>query len=249
MPQGGRLTITTTNEQLDQNFCAREVELAPGAYVMLAVSDTGCGIDPMTRAHVFEPFFTTKEPGKGTGLGLSTVYGIVKQSGGHISVESERGHGAMFRIWLPRIDTDVARIESAATPAPANARGGETILLVEDEYDVRVFVETVLSSHGYRVLPASNGEEALAVSRGHGASIDLLLTDVVMPYMGGYELARRLQEARPMTRVVYMSGYPGEALIRQGGLVPGSSFLWKPFGVRALVAKVRSLLDADYVRA
>jgi CheY-like chemotaxis protein len=221
---------------------------------MLEVTDTGIGMDAQTRSHLFEPFFTTKEQGKGTGLGLSTVYGTVKQSGGHISVESEPGRGSTFTVYLPR----VAAVAPPAEPRPAAATGpgprpraearltpgrGETILLVEDAQRVRAVVKEILEMSGYVVLEARHGAEALEVSGRHGGTIHLLVTDVVMPQMSGRELAQRLATLRPQLKVLYMSGYTDDAIVRHGVLASGIAFLSKPFTPDALALKVREVLD------
>jgi CheY-like chemotaxis protein len=220
---------------------------------MLEVSDTGGGMDPETRAHLFEPFFTTKEQGKGTGLGLSTVYGTVQQSGGHIAVESEPRQGSTFRVYLPRVATPVIAPEprrAGAAPAARPATGdglvtgrGETILLVEDAERVRAVVREILEMSGYAVLEAHHGAEALELSNRHAGPIHLLVTDVVMPQMSGRELAQRLATLRPDLKVLYMSGYTDDAIVRHGVLASGIAFLSKPFTPDALALKVRELLD------
>jgi len=245
MPHGGKLTIETANVELDEQYARDHVTAGPGAHVLLAVSDTGSGMDEATRAHLFEPFFTTKEIGRGTGLGLATVYGVVKQSGGHIWVYSEPDHGATFKIYLPRV-AEAPEPLAAAEPGGvrAAARGSETILLVEDEQIVRSLARRVLTQQGYTVLEAPAGAEALAVSDAHAGEIHLLLTDVVMPGIGGRELARQLAERRPRARVLYLSGYSDDAIVRHGLLDPGTFFLQKPFTPQALTRKVRQVLDA-----
>ncbi len=254
MPDGGRLTIRTANVDLDEDPAKEWSDARPGPYVMLEVSDTGGGMDPETRAHLFEPFFTTKEQGKGTGLGLSTVYGTVQQSGGHIAVESEPGQGSTFRVYLPRVAAPVIAPEPrrtggapAARPA-ATAEGlvtgrGETILLVEDAARVRAVVREILEMSGYAVLEAHHGAEALELSNRHAGPIHLLVTDVVMPQMSGRELAQRLATLRPDLKVLYMSGYTDDAIVRHGVLASGIAFLSKPFTPDALALKVRELLD------
>ncbi len=243
MPDGGKLTIETANVELDERYAARHVGVAPGPYVMLAVSDTGCGMDEATKASVFEPFFTTKEKGKGTGLGLSTVYGIVKQSGGNIWVYSEPGQGATFKIYLPREASD-----SSTPPAKKSAAKGvpgtETILVVEDEESVRRLVAEVLTSVGYTVFVCAGGREAIARCDERQGPIDLLLTDVVMPQMSGRQLAELLAPIRPETKVLYMSGYTDNAIVHHGVLDHGTNFISKPFTVAALTHKVREVLDA-----
>jgi two-component system, cell cycle sensor histidine kinase and response regulator CckA len=253
MPDGGRLTVRTANVDLDAAAAAREwTDARPGPYVMLEVSDTGAGMDGETRSHLFEPFFTTKEQGKGTGLGLSTVYGTVKQSGGHISVESEVGRGSTFRVYLPRVATPVVAAEArrVEAPAPRPAAGdglaagrGETVLLVEDAQRVRAVVREILEMSGYAVLEAHHGAEALELSNRHAGPIHLLVTDVVMPQMSGRELAQRLSTLRPDLKVLYMSGYTDDAIVRHGVLASGIAFLSKPFTPDALALKVRELLD------
>ncbi len=239
---GGKLTIETANVDLDDAFAQAHLGSVPGPYAMIVVSDTGCGMDATVRAHLFEPFFTTKEVGKGTGLGLATVYGIVKQSDGYISVHSEPGRGSNFKIYLPRI-------AAPAGPAPAPAksgpgRGTETILVVEDEPAVLALSRRALEAQGYVVLAASDPSAALRLVELHGGTIHLLLTDVVMPGLSGRVLADRLAARRPGIRVLYMSGYPGDAVVQHGELPPGSAFLQKPFAPDALARKVRDVLDA-----
>jgi len=241
MPTGGRLTIETTNIELDAAFARRHTGVQPGEHVLLAVSDTGLGMDASTKAHLFEPFFTTKPPGQGTGLGLATVYGIVKQSGGSIWAYSEVGQGTTFKIYLPRVRDAAA--SPHAQPAPA-ARGHETLLLVEDEPGVRATARAALADHGYTVLEAPSGEEALAlVDRIDSTPIHLLVTDVVMPLMKGQELAQRFRERRPGTPVLFTSGYTDSTVGAAGPLPPGDAFLQKPFSPEALARKVREVLD------
>jgi PAS domain S-box-containing protein len=243
MPRGGQLTLETANVELDETFAGHYATVHPGPHVMLAVSDTGVGMDAELQARLFEPFFTTKAHGKGTGLGLSTTYGIVKQSGGSIWVYSEPGHGTTFKIYLPRCEEP---IEDRVAPPPARetaAPGTESVLLVEDEPEVRRLVEKLLRLKGYRVLSAASPADAIAISRRHEASIDLLLTDVIMPGMNGRELSRVLAPTRPSMRVLYMSGYTDVGVSQQGILARGTAFLSKPFTPEALARKVREVLD------
>jgi CheY-like chemotaxis protein len=247
MPVGGRLTIETSNVALDDTYVVTHVTMTPGTYVMLAVGDTGQGMDEATRTRVFEPFFTTKEQGKGSGLGLATVYGMVKQSGGHIWVYSERGHGTVFKVYLPPADS--------RTLAPAVdrkrdghvARGWETVLLVEDEDAVRALAREVLRRYGYVVLEARHGVDALRVAERHPDDIHLMVTDVVMPHMSGRALAERLSTARPRMKVLFISGYTDHALMHRD-LTPGSAFLQKPFTPEIFARTVRTILDGEQVR-
>jgi CheY-like chemotaxis protein len=208
---------------------------------MIAVTDTGVGMTQKVKSRIFEPFFTTKEVGKGTGLGLSTVYGIIKQSGGYVWVYSEVGLGSSFKVYLPRVDAP-AEITSPVSPLPTR-RGTETVLLVEDEDGVRALVRQVLHKHGYNVLEARNGGEALLMCERHQGDIDMLLTDVVLEQMGGRELAERLLQVRPEMKVLYVSGYADDAIVHHGVLKPGVAFLQKPFTTEALARKVRFVLD------
>jgi PAS domain S-box-containing protein len=242
MPRGGRLTIETAEADLDEAYAQRHVAVRPGRYVMVAVSDTGTGMDAETKARIFEPFFTTKEKGKGTGLGLSTVYGIVKQSGGNIWVYSEPGKGTTFKVYLPRVE------EILAEGAPRSqdslpAVGTETVLVVEDEPSIRTLSRRVLEARGYRVLEAGNGKDALERVRGEEGPIHLLLTDLVMPDMPGTELASRLEQLRPGVRVLFMSGYTDDGVVRNGLLGSGRAFLQKPFTPTILANKVREILS------
>jgi two-component system cell cycle sensor histidine kinase/response regulator CckA len=243
MPLGGRLTLETSVIRLDESLARQHVGLQAGPHVRLVVRDTGIGMDGLTKAHLFEPFFTTKGPGKGTGLGLATVYGIVTQSGGAIHVESEPGQGATFTIDLPRVDAPVDMRTDAGAPAAA-PHGSETVLLVEDELEVRGLARDVLHQQGYTVLEAADGDQALEIGRKHRGPIHLLVTDVVMPQMGGRELADRLMGPRPETRVLYVSGYTDDAILRKGVSETGTAFLPKPFTASALAHKVREVLDA-----
>ncbi len=242
MPEGGMLTIRTDRVRADDAPLCDITEMPPGTYVMLSISDTGTGIDPEIRSHLFEPFFTTKEKGKGTGLGLSTVYGIVKQSNGHICMTSELGHGSTFRICLPAVAGTAESLRSAVQ-RNTETRGIETILLVEDEDIVRRMAVEILRENGYRVLEAANGNEAIRLNELHPGTIHMLLTDVIMPGMNGQELAKRLTVDRPEMRVLYMSGHTGDAIISHGTLKAGSAFLQKPFLSDILTRAVRDLLD------
>lgn len=241
MPKGGRLTVETINAEVTDWDAARR-DVPPGRYVVLQVTDTGVGMDAETQAHIFEPFFTTKPRGQGTGLGLATVYGILRQSGGYVTVWSAPGAGSSFRIHLPRVDEPVEPVRTSAAVA-APVAGAETVLLAEDEKLVRVLAVRVLQQAGYRVLVAAGGKEALEIARGHAGPIHLLLTDVVMPEMSGRELMHRLTELRPGVRVLYMSGYSDEAIAHHGVLDPGTAFMQKPFTPAALSHKVREVLD------
>jgi PAS domain S-box-containing protein len=242
MPNGGRLTIETANAELDEAYARRHVAVAPGRYVMLSVSDTGAGMTPEVKDRIFEPFFTTKERGKGTGLGLSTVYGIVKQSGGDIWVYSEAGKGSTFKIYLPRVDAPLSEAGKSIRGEEI-PRGNETILLAEDEEEVRRLSARILEKQGYRVLTASQGEEALEVCKAYTGPIHLLVTDVVMPKMSGRELAKRVGQFHPETRVMYMSGYTDDAIVHFGVLDEGMEYVQKPFTVDGLARRVREVLD------
>ena len=242
MPKGGRLTIETRNVTIGEEVRLDAVGVAPGSYVLLAVRDNGHGMDAETRSHLFEPFFTTKEKGKGTGLGLSTVYGIVKQSGGSITVESAPGRGTTFRIYFPRVEQGVSG-PTGAVEAIDPVRGRETILLVEDEPAVRGLVHETLRLHGYTVLEARHGIEALLTSAKYVGSIHLLLTDVVMPQMSGPEVAEKILTVRPGIKVLYMSGYPDHPVFDQDSVIRQTGFLPKPFSPHVLAQKVREVLD------
>jgi PAS domain S-box-containing protein len=248
MPNGGRLTIETANVELDGSFSHSPTVLAPGKYVMLAVTDNGCGIDSKTQAHIFEPFFTTKEKGKGTGLGLATVYGIVKQSGGYIWVYSEPGQGTTFKIYLPRVQ-GAGAVTDRDRPGEIQAalRGSEVVLLVEDEAGVRELAREYLETSGYTVLEARDGHAALEMASAHGGHIHLLMTDVVMPGISGRELAQRMVKIRPDIKILYMSGYTDQAIVHQGILEDGAVLLQKPFSMGTLASKLREILAAEPV--
>ncbi len=243
MPSGGTLAIETSNAELDQEFARSHVPTQPGSYVMVAVSDTGVGISDDVKARLFEPFFTTKERGKGTGLGLSTTYGIVKQSGGYLWCDSEVGRGTTFQVLLPRVEEPVSEVVERKTSPPIHP-GDETVLLVEDEPEVRSLVQRILKTQGYTVVTAANPDEALAVAREFKGPIQLMVTDIVMPGMSGLQLAERLNPTRPDMKVLFVSGYTNDAIGHQGVLDPGTAFLQKPFTPNALARKVREVLEA-----
>jgi CheY-like chemotaxis protein len=247
MPKGGVLTIETKNVHLDENYVFRHISAKPGKYILLAVSDTGAGMDPATKARLFEPFFTTKGSGKGTGLGLSTVFGIVKQSGGSVEVYSEPNRGTSVKVYLPRIDQPVS-VEAEGQRRTV-ARGSETILLVEDDEMVRTLVRETLLREGYRILDAPGPIEAKRISDNHKHPIHLMITDVVMPKVSGRELAEQLSHRRPEMKVLYMSGYTDNAVLSNGILEKDIAFLQKPFTPAALTEKVREVLEGDGGRA
>ncbi len=236
MPNGGRLTIETTNVELDSIYAAAHTSVEPGLYVMLTVTDTGCGMDAATQARIFEPFFTTKGPGKGTGLGLATVYGVVKQSGGYIYVYSEINRGTTFKIYLPQVTADIEKL-APDTSKRRVTRGSETILFVEDEQSVRELVRDYLVGAGYCILEASDGVQALKVASAHPGPIHMLITDVVMPHLSGPELATKLATARPDVKILFISGYTDDTVFRHGVLEGGVAFLQKPFNLKASVAE------------
>jgi two-component system, cell cycle sensor histidine kinase and response regulator CckA len=242
LPDGGKIVIEAKNVHLDDCYSATHPEVRPGPYVLLAVSDNGCGMPPEVKAHMFEPFFTTKEPGKGTGLGLATVYGIVKQAGGHVDVYSEPGLGTTCKLYLPRCETpqEAGMLAASAEPLP---RGSESILLVEDEEAVRDLGQRVLQDLGYQVFVAADGAEALQVAGAQPRPIDLLLTDVVMPRLGGRAVADQLRRRQPGLKVLYLSGYTDDAVVRHGVLEQDVPFLQKPFGPHMLARRVRAVLD------
>jgi two-component system, cell cycle sensor histidine kinase and response regulator CckA len=241
MPSGGELTIETADSELDEIYAQTHVAVRPGSYVMLAVSDTGVGMSAEVQSHIFEPFFTTKEVGKGTGLGLSTIYGAVKQNGGHISFYSEIGRGTTFKVYLPQ--AEVGGVPQDLDPQITAVGGKETILVVEDDETVRQLASETLVARGYRVLVSKDTQEALQLSEKHAGPIDLLLTDVVMPGLSGPELAKQVLSLRPQCRVLLMSGYAGQTIIHRGVIDGASAFLQKPFTPSALGRRVREILD------
>jgi CheY-like chemotaxis protein len=243
MPQGGKLCIETANVELDEAYARQNLYVKPGSYVMLSVSDTGCGMDAETQRHVFEPFFTTKEAGKGTGLGLATVYGIAKQNAGYIVVGSELGRGTTFKVYLPRL-SDGARILPLFQTSQNIPRGTETILVVEDEEPLRILARTCLEGNHYSVLDAPNPAAALDLAKNHHGRIHLLLTDVVMPGMSGRELAKRLIAYQPHVKVLYMSGYTNDLINQQGILNRDTLLLEKPFTLHSLLGNVYRALHA-----
>jgi CheY-like chemotaxis protein len=247
MPTGGRITIEATNTTVRDNSSREAAELSPGPYALLTVSDTGVGMSKNVQDHIFEPFFTTKESGQGSGLGLSTVFGIVKQSGGHIFVDSDPGRGSAFRIYFPSSRERPTRVVTSTNLVPVRLVGSETILVVEDESAVRSFVARALRRQGYQVLDASNGGEALLIAEQHQGAIHLLLTDVIMPRVSGKQLAERLRALRRDLRVLYMSGYAEEIIAPHGVLEPGAAFIEKPLTAEALGRKVREILDSPEV--
>src|SRR5213082_2572935 len=236
MPTGGRLTVETANVEHDPEYARDREAAAVRRFAMLAVTDTGCGMDEATKARIFEPFFTTKETGKGTGLGLATVYGIVKQAGGFITVDSEPGRGTTFKVYLPRVDEPAEPAVARIAPAEPR-RGTETVLVVEDAASVRMVTRQVLERHGYKILEAPNGDTALRLAAKHHGPIDLLLTDVVMPGLTGRQLAGQLSLLRSEMKVLYVSGYADT-------VEPGAAYLQKPFAPEALARRVRDVLDA-----
>lgn len=242
MARGGRLTITTDNISLDAEYTQQHVDFTPGDYVLLSVSDTGAGMSEQIKQHIFEPFFTTKETGQGTGLGLAVVYGIVKQSGGNIEFASHEDAGTTFKIYLPRVEERVDGQERTDT-SPEMATGTETILLVEDEEQVRKLSCRILEACGYKVIEARNGLEALGICGGGDCQFDLLVTDVVMPQMGGSELAEKLKSKLPNLKILFTSGYTDEAVIRHGVIVGNTNFIQKPFAPDDLANKIRKILD------
>jgi CheY-like chemotaxis protein len=248
MPRGGRLTIETANVDLDETFAIAHVPMKAARYVMIAVGDTGEGMDADTQARVFEPFFTTKEQGKGSGLGLATVYGMVKQGGGYIWVYSEPGHGTVFKVYFPPAEqrAKTSDADNAGRRSSDAMHGWETVLLVEDEDAVRALAREVLRRHGYVVLEARHGVDAVRMAERHPDDIHLMITDLVMPHMGGRDLVERLAAVRPKMKVLFMSGYTDHALMHRD-LTPGTAFLQKPFTPETFARKVRSVLDRETV--
>lgn len=248
MPNGGKLTVTTANTTLDKNQLKHFPDLCAGDYVMLTIADTGTGMSEEVKAHLFEPFFTTKPPGKGTGLGLATCFGIVKQSTGHINVHSELGRGTTFKIYFPQVQSALESPRVRIMPTEATG-GNETVLLVEDEPVVRELAVATLREKGYTVVEAVNGEEGLRMARQHDGKIDLVLTDVVMPVMGGKEMADALRTSHPDTKVLFTSGYTEDAMGHHGVLRPGILFLQKPYMTATLARKVREVLDEGLLQS
>jgi CheY-like chemotaxis protein len=243
MPEGGRLVIETSNVEIDEEYAGTHADTVPGPYAMISVTDTGTGMTKDVREKLFEPFFTTKEKGKGTGLGLPSVYGIVKQSGGFVWVYSEPGRGTAFKIYLPRAEEEEETTGSVRTPRSNRKTGAETILLVEDDEEVRKVALRILRRNGYHVLEAANGADALRVCEAAGSGVDLVVTDIVMPEMGGSELAERIREKQPDARILFTSGFTEDAAVRQSFLQPGEAFIEKPFTPATLAKKAREVLD------
>jgi two-component system cell cycle sensor histidine kinase/response regulator CckA len=237
--------LETVGVTLDEDHCRQFPDMVPGSYVMLAISDTGCGMTDEVKSHIFEPFFTTKDRGKGTGLGLSTVYGIVKQSGGDIRVESSPNQGSTFRLYFPRAD-EPAKDVRPITISKRKA-GSETVLLVDDNDVVRSAIKGCLQMNGYTVLEARHGQEALKVWDSHNDPIHLLITDVVMPFMNGQQLAQILNSRYPDLKILFLSGYSGEEIMPQQVTIPGAEFLNKPISMEILMRKIRELLDSDFI--
>jgi CheY-like chemotaxis protein len=243
MPRGGSLTIETSNVELDETYARNHPSVEPGPHVMLAVTDTGVGMTAETQAHIFEPFFTTKERGKGTGLGLATVYGIIKQSGGSIWAYSELGQGSVFKIYLPIVSD--GRVAEQLKTEPDSYEGTETILVVEDEEGVRSMINLALLSAGYEVLETDGAECALEICAEYDGPIHLLLTDVVMPQVSGPMVAEKVAALRPEIKVLYMSGYTDDSVVRHGVLTQETPFIQKPFSPLALRKKIREVLGEN----
>jgi two-component system cell cycle sensor histidine kinase/response regulator CckA len=243
MPNGGTLSISTENTELSLEYAREHPDVKPGLYVMLTVSDTGCGMTNEVREHIFEPFFTTKGKDKGSGLGLSTVYGIVKQSNGHINVYTEVGHGTTFRIYFPIAQSSAADIQFDELKTPSAEKGSETILVVEDESGVRDLVVDVLESAGYTVLAASDGEKAEKLCQKHPSPIHLLITDMVLPRMSGRDVAVKCSQYHSKAKVLFMSGYTDDVIFHSGALDPGMAFIEKPFTPDTFLRKVREVLN------
>jgi two-component system cell cycle sensor histidine kinase/response regulator CckA len=244
MPSGGKLIIETANVELDKTYASTHIGVTPGHYIRVSVNDTGYGMSPDVKDHIFEPFFTTKEKGKGTGLGLSTVYGIVKQSGGYIWVDSEPGCGTTFKIYLPTVEEEASAFHQTNDTSLLPC-GSETILIAEDEPSVRGLAVRALRERGYTLIEAANGEEAFHIAQEQDDKrINLLLTDVVMPQMGGKQLADQLKMLQPDIKVLFISGYADNAIGDHGVLEPGTNFLQKPFTPTALAQRVRQVLDS-----
>jgi two-component system, cell cycle sensor histidine kinase and response regulator CckA len=241
MPDGGEITIQTAMVELDADYVREHEPVRVGEYVMLSVRDTGCGMDEATKARIFEPFFSTKEPGKGTGLGLASVYGIVKQSGGYVWAYREPGRGSTFKLYFPKVQADA---ENVSTPpiSTESIEGSETIVLVEDEANLRSVTAAALRSAGYTVLEAENPVKAIQLVKSYGSPIHLLLTDVIMPDMNGVELSKRLRVFRPDLKVVFISGYGGDELTRQLSVAPDAVLVEKPFSKRTLLMKIHAVL-------
>jgi CheY-like chemotaxis protein len=247
MPNGGRLVIETASVALDEDYCSTHVGVKPGPYARLSVSDNGIGMSQELQTRIFEPFFTTKESGKGTGLGLATVYGIVKQSGGNVWVYSEPNQGATFKIYLP-VDESDRPVQDHAQPTRREwSRGTETVLLVEDAPMIRRLAQQVMTKAGYTVFEAADGNQAIAQVDAHSGPIDIVVTDLIMPGLSGVDLAQRLTVLRAGARVLYMSGYTDNAIVRNGLLADGAPFLQKPFTPEELLKKLRDVLDAQQV--
>jgi CheY-like chemotaxis protein len=242
MPDGGKLVIETRNVDIDPEYSSLNPESFPGRYVLMSVGDTGCGMDEEVRKHIFEPFFTTKPVGTGTGLGLSTIYGAVTQSGGFIEVDTEPGKGTTFRIYIPRTEEPAPRKQEIASSGELPG-GTETVLLVEDEQILRSLCLSFLDQSGYKVFSASTGDEAIGIAKDHKGKIDLLLTDVVMPGMNGRELADRLVEFHPETKVLFTSGYTDDAIVRHGIMTDRMAFIGKPYSISSLAKKIREVLE------